>query len=259
MQRRDWNVSELSELLAALDRIQTAHIESTRDRALKKAGVEPQKNPLSAEFQVRMYARVSVRIAKRLKENDRTVPLRWPSQKELVEFVNEILTECERGLETSPTPDEHESMKSIVTQICEDMNALDENPAIAYDATWRRIEAVEAWATEHDKAPLAFFDQDDAYDQLLRRTQSKEEFLKEHRIAWCSADGIERVMKRMIASKLQSLLGDVNKDDPDVHMLFNEVSAEVLPEITRQMGQIYDEFVAEADRIYWKDTHALSS
>lgn len=255
-QRRDWDASELTELLTAHRRMQEAYTTLLRDRVLKKTGLEIPKHPMGAEVSEATRVRLSARVARLLKQDDRTIPLYQLSEEELADLVAECIAGCERESETSLSLREQESVKQCLVLMIHGMSTSEEDPAINYAVVWQWIDAVELWAVQHNKAPLAFFDQSDAHGELTRRTQAKEQFLKEGYSACQSPGALERMQRAIFEPLLELLKSEGLEMSADAEQ---ELSTVVSKSLEEQMGRTYEELVIDADRIYGPDTQALPS
>lgn len=256
MQRPDWNVSELSELLAAHGRMHEAYTVLIRDRMLAKAGVEIPKHTDGFGISEAMRTRICTNVAKRLKQDDRTVPLYRASEEEINDLVSECIANEEDAFTTNLSPREQDSLKQSVFQMLLDVSASEEDPAINYAVTWEWIDAVGLWAAQHGKAPLAFFDQGDAHSELMRRTKSKERLLSELYLTHHSPSKHEQA-KSIILTPLMALMKSEDQEASAADI--EEITKVISKSIEEQMRRTYEELVADADRIYGTDTPALPS
>lgn len=258
MGRRAWNVAELSELIAAFLEREHYFQEAISVRAQQKMGNESEEELLGPEYMRSVFVRQSVHTAQRLIEDDRTAPLSTLSEEEIRRVTTDMLQEIERRDETYVVPPEMRPiLLNVMVQHVHRMFDPKSIPAASYETTWQWINMIDTWAVEQDQKPLAFFDQPDAYEQILRNTHSKETFLQEY---WKRCDpgtNIESTKLFLIELLPSALIEDEHERETAKTQLLAEADKTLSTGISKGLQALYAEYVAEADRIYGPSEPAL--
>lgn len=256
MGRHTWNVAELSELIAAFQEREYYFQEAVCKRAEQSTGNQPSEEVLSGEYTRSFLARQSVHVAQRLLEDDRTILLNHISEEEILRIVMDALQVLERKEGASFSPEDRPIMLNAVAQQVQRTFNQKDGPAADYETTWQWIDLIDTWAVEHNQKPISFFNQPDAYEQILRHIKSKETFLQE-RWMRCNPETNVESAKMLLIEPLLALIKDEHERETAKTQLLAEADETLSTGISKGLQALYTEYVAEADRIYGPSEPAL--
>lgn len=227
-------VAELKSLLLARFNAEQSKQSKLQARLRRELGKEAQEEkPETIGIQNKFADWISDVLARRLKQNRRTVPLL--SSRDFVRFVPSMINEIAKvegdELEAEDRKMLEKLMKAMFENIFEMVHAMVPPRKNPYEEYWRWVTTVLKLASERGILSTELFAFEEATDEITRRMFTKKQFIA------LSKKGVNKfvdadVLKKMIVQPMLDMVA-AEADEEERRKIEQELETELMPQLRK--------------------------